>query len=134
MPDYVTLTYDFIIWTSYIEQMNKIIERVMYSDGAYWGEPDKMRFRSVDSITDASEISDGERLVRSNFSVTLKGYLLPKEFNLTIGQQHKNIYHQKELSFGVDVDSEVNNVTGRVCQFQDGLVDSSTSNLGSGYY
>ena len=26
-PDYVTLTYDFTIWTSYIEQMNKIVER-----------------------------------------------------------------------------------------------------------
>ena len=56
-PDYVTLSYDFIIWTSYIEQMNKIVERVVYSDGAYWGDPDKMRFRStVDTFTDATEI------------------------------------------------------------------------------
>ena len=78
-PDYVTLTYDFIIWTSYIEQMNKIVERVVYSDGAYWGEPNKLRFRSsVDSFTDATEISDTERLVRTNFTVTLRGYLLPK--------------------------------------------------------
>jgi hypothetical protein len=30
MPDYVTLEYDFIVWTSYIEQMNKIVERVVY--------------------------------------------------------------------------------------------------------
>ena len=79
VPDYVTVSYDFIVWTSYIEQMNKILERIVYSDGAYWGEPDRMRFRSVvDSITDATEINDAERLVRSNFSVTLKGYLLPK--------------------------------------------------------
>ena len=78
-PDYVTLTYDFIIWTTYIEQMNKIVEKVVYSDGAYWGDPDKMRFRSsVDSFTDATEISDTERLVRTNFSVTLRGYLLPE--------------------------------------------------------
>ena len=26
MPDYVTLTYEFTIWTSYIEQMNAIVE------------------------------------------------------------------------------------------------------------
>ena len=78
-PDYVTLTYDFIIWTTYIEKMNKIDEKVVYSDGAYWGDPDKMRFRSsVDSFTDATEISDTERLVRTNFSVTLRGYLLPE--------------------------------------------------------
>ena len=29
MPDYMTLTYEFTIWTSYIEQMNKIIEKVI---------------------------------------------------------------------------------------------------------
>lgn len=32
MPDYVTLSYDFIVWTSYIEQMNRIVEKVNYSD------------------------------------------------------------------------------------------------------
>ena len=54
MPDYVTITYDFIIWTSYIEQMNKIVEKIVYSDGAYWGDPDSMRFRSsIDSFEDA---------------------------------------------------------------------------------
>ena len=127
VPDYVTVSYDFIIWTSYIEQMNKIIERVMYSDGAYWGEPDKMRFRSsVDSITDASEISDGERLVRSNFSVTLKGYLLPKA-NFDHRSTTQKYLSPKRVIFGADADSEVNNVTGRAGQFQDGLVDSSTS-------
>ena len=127
VPDYVTVSYDFIIWTSYIEQMNKIIERVMYSDGAYWGEPDKMRFRSsVDSITDASEISDGERLVRSNFSVTLKGYLLPKA-NFDHRSTTQKYLSPKKVIFGADADSEVNNVTGRAGQFQDGVVDSSTS-------
>ena len=79
MPDYVTISYDFIIWTSYIEQMNSIVEKIVYSDGAYWGDPEKMRFRSsIDSFEDATEIGDTERLVRTNFSVTLRGYLLPK--------------------------------------------------------
>ena len=43
VPDYVTLNYEFTIWTSYIEQMNKIIERINYTDEAYWGEPGKMK-------------------------------------------------------------------------------------------
>ena len=33
-PDYVNITYEFIIWTTYMEQMNKIVEKVIYSDGA----------------------------------------------------------------------------------------------------
>ena len=131
VPDYVTVSYDFIIWTSYIEQMNKIIERVMYSDGAYWGEPDKMRFRSsVDSITDASEISDGERLVRSNFSVTLKGYLLPKA-NFDHRSTTQKYLSPKRVTFGVDIDSAVTNVTGRAGQFRDEL-EATTQTIGSG--
>ena len=82
VPDYVTLNYEFIIWTSYIEQMNKLIERINYTDNAYWGEPGKMRFRSkIESFTDASELDAGERLVRTNFSVQLYGYIIPEEFN-----------------------------------------------------
>ena len=82
VPDYVTLNYEFIIWTSYIEQMNKLIERINYTDNAYWGEPGKMRFRSrIESFSDASEMDAGERLVRTNFSVQLYGYIIPEEFN-----------------------------------------------------
>ena len=81
MPDYMTLTYEFTIWTSYIEQMNKIVEKINYSDGAYWGEPGKMRFRTrIESFSDASQI-DGERLIKTTFSVNLNGYILPETYD-----------------------------------------------------
>ena len=81
MPDYVTLSYEFIIWTSYIDQMNRIVEKINYSDGAYWGEPGKMRFRTrIESFSDSSEV-DGERLIKTTFSVNLYGYILPESFN-----------------------------------------------------
>jgi hypothetical protein len=81
MPDYVQLSYEFTIWTSYIDQMNRIVEKINYSDGAYWGEPGKMRFRTrIDSFSDASTI-DGERLIKTTFSLTLNGYLVPETFN-----------------------------------------------------
>ena len=80
LPDYVNLSYDFIIWTSFIEQMNRIVERINYSDGAYWGDPEKMRFRStIDSFEDATEIGETERLIRTNFNVTINGYLLSEK-------------------------------------------------------
>ena len=81
MPDYVTLSYEFVIWTSYIEQMNRIVEKINYSDGAYWGEPGKMRFRTqIESFSDSSEI-DGERLIKTTFNVNLYGYILPETYN-----------------------------------------------------
>ena len=46
VPDYMILNYDFIVYTHYIEQMNKIVERINWSAGSYWGEPGKMRFKT----------------------------------------------------------------------------------------
>ena len=124
LPDYVTLTYDFIIWTSYIEQMNKIVERINYSDGAYWGDPNKLRFRSrIDSFTDATEVSDVERLVRTNFSVTLKGYLLP-EGNFDHRSTTQKFLTPKRVVFGTETDAVVDRVTGLPGQFLEGLEDT----------
>jgi len=131
LPDYVTLTYDFIIWTSYIEQMNKIVERITYSDGAYWGDPDKLRFRSrVDSFTDATEVSDVERLVRTNFSVTLRGYLLP-EGNFDHRSTTQKFLSPKKVIFGAEADTIITQTTGRTGTFLDGLADEVKS-LGGG--
>jgi len=131
MPDYVTLTYDFIIWTSYIEQMNKIVERVTYSDGAYWGDPDKMKFRtSVDSFTDATEVSDTERLVRTTFTVTMKGYLLP-EGNFEHRSTTQKYLTPKKVIFGTEVDTKVNTVSGKVGQFLNEVADGN-DNIGMG--
>ena len=125
-PDYVTLSYDFIIWTSYIEQMNKIVERVVYSDGAYWGDPNKMRFRSsIDTFTDATEVSDVERLVRTNFSVTMRGYLLP-EGNFDHRSTTQKFLTPKRVIFGTETDAAITNVVGRSGQFRDELSDSTS--------
>ena len=61
--------------------MNQIVEKINYSDGAYWGEPGKMRFRTqIESFSDASQI-DGEKLIQTTFSVNLYGYILPETFD-----------------------------------------------------
>ena len=131
MPDYVTLTYDFIIWTSFIEQMNKIVERVAYSDGAYWGDPDKMRFRtSIDSFTDATEVSDVERLVRTTFTVTMRGYLLP-EGNFDHRSTTQKYLTPKKVIFGTEVDTTVTKNTGKAGQFLSEIQDSSEK-IGAG--
>ncbi len=107
MPDYVTLNYSFTIWTSYIKQMNGIIEKLNYSDGAYWGDPDKMRFRSIiDSFDDATEIGDTERLVRTNFNLTIMGYLLSEKDNDNKPTTNKFVTPQK-VTFGESIVDEI---------------------------
>ena len=103
VPDHMILNYEFTIWTSYIEQMNKLIEKINYTDGAYWGEPGKLRFRSrIESFTDASEMDAAERLVKTTFSVQLMGYILPEEFNdMVTTKRHLT---PKKVVFNMDVE------------------------------
>ena len=83
IPNYVIITYEGIIWTSFIEQMNPIIEKITFKDTTYWGDPDKFKFRTeIDNFDTAVELNtDAERLVRTNFSMTLYGYILPEEID-----------------------------------------------------
>lgn len=79
MPDYVELTYEVIIWTDYIEQMNKIVESVLYTEGSYWGEKERFKFRTkIDNFTNTTDLlQDAERIVRTNFTLTLYGQIVP---------------------------------------------------------
>ena len=112
VPDYVSVTYEFIVWTSYTEQMNKIIEKIIFSEGSYWGEDGKFKFRtSIDSYTDASEFSvNSERIIKTNFTVTLKGYLIPEEFNnIVTTQKHLT---PKRILIGDDVSVNLTDLVG----------------------
>jgi hypothetical protein len=62
--------------------MNKLIEKIQFSDFSYWGDPKKFRFRIIlDSFDTAVELAvDTERMVKSTFTVTLYGYILPEDF------------------------------------------------------
>ena len=90
VPDYITLSYDFIVWTAFTDQQNSIVEKINWSEGSYWGEPGKFRFMAtIDSFEDASEYDETQRNIKTNFSVTLKGYLVPTHFDkMSTTQKH----------------------------------------------
>jgi hypothetical protein len=88
VPDYVTLSYDFIVWTNFTDQMNSIVEKINWSEGSYWGEPGKFKFRTaIDSFEDTSEYEGNTRTIKTSFSMTLNGYLVPDSFNDVVTTQ-----------------------------------------------
>ena len=110
IPNYVNITYEFVLWTNFIEQMNPLVETFMEHDKTYWGDVDTYRFiSSLDSISDASEMdSKGERFIKSTFSVTTKAYLLPEETNSIVMGKMSQV--QKRLTpsrvvFGIEGDA-----------------------------
>lgn len=79
VPDFVTITYQCVVFTNYVEQMNSIVEAVNYAEDSYWGDKSKFMFRSkVDSFGTTVDVAVGEdRVVRTEFTVELSGYMLP---------------------------------------------------------
>jgi hypothetical protein len=81
IPDYVDVTYDFILWTEYQSQLNVLIENFVYFSGQSFGEKNAFRFASaLDSLTmEDSNITGQDRLVRANFQLIIHAYLLPRD-------------------------------------------------------
>ena len=109
VPDYMVLNYDFILFTHYIEQMMRLVETINWSAGSYWGEPGKMRFKTnIESYTDSTELADRDRIVKTEFSVSLKGYLIPDSFNELQGPHTMQKYlTPKKLVIGAETDLSV---------------------------
>ena len=81
VPDYVDVTYDFIIWCEYQTQLNYVIENFVFFGGQSFGEKNFFKFATnIDSLTMEDNNTTGQdRLVRANFQLLVHGYLVPKE-------------------------------------------------------
>jgi|2_EtaG_2_1085320.scaffolds.fasta_scaffold05711_3 hypothetical protein len=109
MPNFVNITYEFVLWTNFIEQMNTLVESFTEQNYTYWGNSEEYKFLcTIDSIADASEVDvSGERFIKSTFSVLTKSYLLPEETNSIVTNKISNL--QKKLTpsrvvFGYEID------------------------------
>ena len=104
IPDYVSITYEVIIWTDFTEHMNKIVEAFQYATDEYWGDKGGFKFRTrIDSFDNTTELSEGsQRIVRTNFTMVVKAYLLPEQFDNE--STHKKSLTPKKVVWGVETD------------------------------
>lgn len=100
-PDYVTVNYSCIMWTNFVEQMNKLIEAVNFASNSYWGDPSSFQFLTkTETFTDAQIYEQGEdRLVRTEFDLTVNGYLIPDSLNAYLAQLSAKTYNICKIVF-----------------------------------
>ena len=100
IPDYVDVTYDFIAWTEYQNQLNFLVEQFVYFTGQSFGETNSLKFATnVDSFTMEDNNTTGQdRVVRSSFQITVHGYLLPRVAGNQITT--KRVVSMNKVSFG----------------------------------
>ena len=79
MPDFVNCTYTVVMMTSYMEQMNDLNSLMIEHLKTYWGDQTSYRFRTEleGGISNEEQMeSQGERLIRNEFSTSVKGYIM----------------------------------------------------------
>ena len=81
MPDFVTCNYSIVMMTSFIEQMNDLNTLWIEHLETYFGDQTSYRFLSSLDGDISNEIemeSQGERIIRNEFSMTIKAYMIPE--------------------------------------------------------
>lgn len=107
IPDHMIFTYHFIVWTEYIEQMNTLVERLNFETDDYWGDLRGLRFRTkIDSFAHTVELQvDQDRMVKTEFDLTVYGYLLP-DVNYSLGGNKPTTqkrFTPKKILMGMEV-------------------------------
>lgn len=110
-PDYVNIKYSCIVYTYYIEQMNKIIEAINYASDSYWGDPERFKFRSrIDSFATIVEVDNGsERAVKSTFDINLRGYIIPESINAATSMPNRKVNDKSKVIFSLETSYKPDN-------------------------
>jgi hypothetical protein len=103
VPDYVTVTYECVVFTNFVEQNNKIVEAIQFASDSYWGDPKRFQFRSkIDSFATTVAIeSDGDRAAKTSFNITLNGYIIPDTINKELANSDM-FYATSQVVFGLE--------------------------------
>ena len=104
IPDYVTVSYEVLIWTDFTEHMNKIVESFQYATDEYWGDKNRFKFRvKIDSFDNTTEVGEGsQRIVKTSFTMAVNAYLLPEKFD-NISTTKKS-FTAKKVIWGTEID------------------------------
>ena len=104
VPDYLTLTYNCIIFTDFVEQNNKIVEAVEYASDSYWGDPARWKFRaSIDSIATTTILNESEdRAVKATFNIKVNGYIIPNTVNKDMATARSKFYTKSQVIFTME--------------------------------
>jgi hypothetical protein len=143
-PDYITVEYQCIVWTYFVEQMDKLIESLNFASRSYWGDPNRFLFySSIESFEDSITYDIGDnRAVRTNFNITLNGYLIPDTLNKKLATP-SNAYGISKVVFGLETSTGTEEFSARVKKGRSGgsksvllndsvnIVNNITNNTGT---
>ena len=104
MPDFVVCTYNIVMMTAFMEQMNDLNTIMVEHLETYWGDSTSYRFLTAlegDISNEVQMESQGERLIRNELTITIKGYMIPEFTDNVFGKTAEmgRAYQSKKVSF-----------------------------------
>ena len=104
MPDFVVANYTIVMMTAFMEQMNDLNTIMVEHLETYWGDQTSHRFLSAlegDISNEEQMESQGERLIRNELTLSMKGYMIPEFTDTVLGKTAEmgRAYKPKKVSF-----------------------------------
>ena len=111
VPDYVKLSYDCIVWTDHLTQLNTILEDVNYAANSYWGN-DQFKFLSKISSysTDLAVESGEDRAAKATFTIEMNGYIIPNNIQKALSKYNPKAFSPAVVSVGGETVVDLNNL------------------------
>ncbi len=133
VPDYVTVTYDVVVFTNYVAENNKIIEAIEFASDSYWGDENRWHFRTMlDSLATTTTINTGEdRFAQTSITLRVHGYLVPDSINKKLANSSIG-YTTSQVIFGMEVVGDVSETFDATSQIAASQGGGETSFVGGG--
>jgi hypothetical protein len=102
--------------------MDKLVESLNFASRSYWGDPNRFLFySSIESFQDSITYDIGDnRAVRTNFTITLNGYLIPDTLNRKLAAP-PNAYGISRVVFGLETSTGTEEFEARVKKGKSGI-------------
>ena len=76
VPEFVDVSYEMLLWCTYTDQMNSLVEQIMPTGGFAWGTTFKFPTFISDYTFETTNATGEDRIVRATIPATVKGTLL----------------------------------------------------------
>ena len=102
IPEFIDVSYDFLIWCEYTEQLNSLVEQIIPTNGFAYGTTYKFPISFADVSFESANNTGEDRIVRATLPATVKGTLLmPTELRRSNLEKRFSV---KKVVFGRETD------------------------------
>ena len=108
VPDYYKITYSCAVYVNQEQDLNDILEAILFASDSYWGDPKRFSFMArIDSVPITRELVQGEnKKIYAEFSISLNGHVVPDSINKYMASTNR-FYSKAQINFTTEVVSKI---------------------------